>query len=283
METISLCQPDEGKSCSACCGIYNYRHSGRLDLAQRLARRTERFAHVGRDPDSLRRFSQWVKEVEPCEKVFETIYNCEFVGFIDPSRRRVGCLLHPSVNGGMDLRGASFYGADMCAAHRCQSYEKLSVDEKYGVICAIDDWFLYGLCITDIDLVKGFFFHASSLLGRRPDPRLLASGASREALASFFALKVAWPFRSPDHDRFGKYCFVEDEYREARVPYEALGVGPSRYDAMLVSLASEFRSADELRQAEALLAAAIDRFVRAYQKCECGTRPASESRGRRMP
>lgn len=283
MEAISLCQPDELKSCSACCGIYNYRQSGRQDLLQRLARRTERFAQVGRDPDSLRRFSQWVKEVEPCERLFETIYTCEFVGFIDPSRRRIGCLLHPAVNGGMDLRGASFYGADLCAAHRCQSYEKLSADEKYGVICSVDDWFLYGLCITDIDLVKGFFFHASSLLGGRPDPRLLASRAPREALASFFSLKVTWPFRSQGKDRFGKYCFAEDEYREARIPYEALGVEPSRYDAMLVSLASEFRSVDELRQAEALLATMIEQFVLAYQKSECRARPAPESRGSTVP
>ncbi len=263
----SLCQPDTTKSCSACCGLYNYLNSGRKELVHRLARRTAHFRTIDHDEASLRRFSQWVKASEPQEKLFQTIYNCEFVGFVDQDQRRVGCLLHPEVNKGVDLRACSFYGAEMCAAHRCQSYEKLSIEEQYGVIAAIDDWFLYGLCITDIDLVKGFFFHASRVIGERPRVSVLALPPVRHALASFLVLKITWPFRTKEKGRFGKYCFAEDEYREARIPYADIDAEPSLYDAILVSLASVFSCAEDLTRAENLLRSKIDRFVEAYYGC----------------
>ena len=40
---IILCQPDEGKSCGACCGLYNYVDSSRSSLRERLRSRTKRF------------------------------------------------------------------------------------------------------------------------------------------------------------------------------------------------------------------------------------------------
>ena len=132
------------------------------------------------------------------------------------------------------------------------------------MIYALEDWFLYGLCITDIDLVKGFFFHVSRLLGERPRPGVLAHEVVRESVASFFILKVQWPFRAQDEGRFGKYCLIEDEYHEARIPYDQLGASRSPYDAMLVSLASTFPSCKELKDAEDLIRLGIDRCVEAY-------------------
>jgi len=264
MEEFSLCQPDKVKSCGACCGLYNYKAAGREDLIQRLTQRTERFNSIPRTMPAFREFSDWVKEVEPQDKLFQTIYNCEFLGFLDQDLRRVGCLLHPAQNNGTDFRSCSFYGEDLCAAHRCESYRKLSIEETQGVMHALEDWFLYGLCITDIDLVKGFFFHASQLLGERPDPRVLAHDMVSESLASFLVLKIRWPFRTQEQGRFGKYCFAEDEYREARIPYDRLGAARSPYDAILLSLASDFSSHEELNAAEQLISAGIQQFVDVY-------------------
>jgi hypothetical protein len=134
------------------------------------------------------------------------------------------------------------------------------------VIYALEDWFLYGLCITDIDLVKGFFFHASHLMGECPHRRVLAHDAVRETVASFFILKTQWPFRTQEEGRFGKYCLVEDEYREARIPYDQLGVSGSQYNAILVSLASTFSSLEELAHAEQHISETIQQFVEAYLK-----------------
>lgn len=261
-----LCQPDPSKSCGACCGLYNYRGSSRTSLEGRLKRRTERFRSLDRyTPETLEAFAHRVRSEEPQAKRLETIYNCEFLGFVDGNFRRVGCLLHPCQHDGRDLRSCSFYGAELCDGHLCLSYQKLTREEKWSVILSLDDWYLYGICITDIDLCKSFFDHAGRRLGGQPTLPVLSLARVRRAAADFFALKVTWPYRSGEEGRFGKYCLAEDEYREARIPYERFGCGKSKYDAIFLSLASDFSSADQLREAEQL----IDRKIAAFvQSCE---------------
>ena len=259
----SLCQPDDRKSCGACCGLYNYADWQRPSLAARLRRRTAGLRSLGRlDPPALRAFSAWVRATEPPGKLLETIYNCEYLGFVDPHERRVGCLLHPSLHDGRDLRDCSFYGADLCAGHFCLSYQKLTAAEKACVVLALDDWYLYGICVTDVDLCKSFFAQASALIGAEPGPSVLAHPEVRGRAAEFFGLKISWPFRSPDGSRFGKYCLAEDEYREARIDYEAIDCAKSPYDAIFLSLASHFESAAALRAAERIVRERIEDFAR---------------------
>lgn len=258
----SLCQPDDRKSCGACCGLYNYAGWERASLEARLRRRTERLRSLGRlDPAALEEFCAWVRANEPQGKLLETIYNCEYLGFVDPQSRRVGCLLHPSLHGGRDLRECSFYGADLCAGHFCLSYQKLTAAEKACVVFSLDDWYLYGICVTDVDLCKAFLAHASARLGAEPQPAMLAHSAVRARAADFFRLKISWPFRSQNRSRFGKYCLAEDEYREARIDYEAIGCDKSAYDAIFLSLASHFESAAELRCAEDIVRHLVEAFV----------------------
>jgi hypothetical protein len=264
MESPHLCQPDSEKSCGACCGLYNYRGASRSDLQKRLARRTEAFREIEKHtPEALEAYSNWVRSTEPQQKLLETVYNCEFLGFLDPGGRRVGCLLHPCQNDGRDLRECSFYGAELCDGHLCLSYQKLTREEKWAVILSLDDWHLYGICITDIDLCKSFFAHAAGRLGSQPTLRVLSRPAVRRAAKDFFALKILWPYRTDDEGRFGKYCLAEDEYREARIPYESLGCSKSRYDAIFLSLASVFSSVEELLEAERLIDCKIAAFVEA--------------------
>jgi hypothetical protein len=264
MDVSSLCQPDTLKSCGACCGLYNCRDWRRPSLEAKLKRRTERLRGLGPlDPGALRGFADWVRATEPQEKLLETIYNCEYLGFIDPGHRRVGCLLHPSLHAGHDLRSCSFYGAELCSGHFCLSYQKLTEQEKACVILSLDDWYTYGICVTDIDLCKSFFAHAGTLLGRHPTLSMISHPAVQQAARAFFDLKISWPFRSLDQGRFGKYCLAEDEYREARIPYGEIGCDESRYDAIFLSLASHFPSSRKLREAERLLEERIHAFVKA--------------------
>jgi hypothetical protein len=266
MESPHLCQPDSEKSCGACCGLYNYRGSSRSGLERRLARRTKAFRKLERyTPEALGAYADWVRSTEPQEKIFETIYNCEFLGFLDSAGRRVGCLLHPCQHDGRDLRGCSFYGVELCDGHLCLSYQKLTREEKWAVILSLHDWHLYGICITDIDFCKSFFAHAAGRLGGQPTLSVLSRRAVQKAARDFLALKVAWPYRTDDEARFGKYCLAEDEYREARIPYENLGCGRSRYDAIFLSLASDFSSVAELREAERLIDRKIAAFVEACE------------------
>jgi hypothetical protein len=256
-----LCQPDEHKSCGACCGLYNYRENGRAVLAERLHRRTALFTALRGDLD---RYSQEAAAFEG-KKLYETIYNCEFLGFVDERHKRVGCLLHPDTNGGADLRGISFYGEEPCRQHLCPSHEKLTTAEKEVVIRLLDDWYLYGLCITDIDLIKEYLFHIQNAVGEAFNPdRLDQSPELGKRMREFFSWKGSWPFRRQEALRFGKYYFVEGEYHIARIDYGQLGLNTSPYDGILLSLASVFTDNKEVRAAERMIRDNIEAVVKHY-------------------
>jgi hypothetical protein len=197
-------------------------------------------------------------------KLLETIYNCEFLGFIDQGQKRVGCLLHPSIHEGVDLRGNSFFGAELCAGHFCPSYTHLTKVEQSAVFMALDDWYLYGLVITDIDLVKEFFKHAQNRLGDSIRAERLEDFKVRKALQDFFRFKESWKFSSAKN-RLGKYYFSYSEYQIARIEYEKRWkIKPSHCDKILVSLSSEFATQEDVWEAESLIKEKIERFVEAY-------------------
>lgn len=263
---VHLCQPDASKSCGACCGLYNYLDSGREALAARLRRRTALFRATVRGPGDLPLFSRTVKEQEDGAKRYEVIHCCEYAGFLDEGERRVGCLLHPMQNGGRDMRDASFYGRELCDGHFCPSYSYISRAEKLALLEILDDWYLYGVCVTDIDLVKEFFRLVSEAAGEMPSPARFRNPALREEARRFFELKLAWPFRSEAANRFGKYSFDGSEYSIHAIDYGALGCGKSRFDRILLSLQSEFTNRDDLRAAEDTLRSRLDAVVRRYRE-----------------
>jgi len=259
-EGSPLCQPDAYKSCGACCGLYNYQDNSRSALSERLRRRTECFAALRDDLDLYRR------EVAAFEdaKLYEIIYNCEFLGFIDEDHKRVGCLLHPDLNEGRDLRGISFYGESLCRQHLCPSHEKLTTAEKEVVIRLLDDWYLYGLCITDIDLIKSYLFHIQNAVGEEFDLAQLDNPQLRKGIREFLSWKEHWPFRRKEALRFGKYYFLEGAYNIARIDYEKLGRIPSPYDGIFLSLASEFRDGAEVSAAEGMVRKNIEGVIACY-------------------
>jgi hypothetical protein len=260
-----LCQPDGGKSCGACCGIYNYADSSREALVERLSRRTRRFRRDVRSAADLPSFARTVRAKEDQTRRFEVIYCCEYAGFLDEGQKRVGCLLHPARNGGSDLRDVSFYGRQLCDGHLCPSYSFLNRTEKLALLDILDDWYLYGLCVTDIDLVKGYFRHLSDGLGQMPAPAIFRNESVRGIARRFFEFKLSWPFRSPEVNRFGRFYFDGDQHMIRPIDYAALGCERSPFDSVFLSLTSEFRRPAELREAEGMVRGNIDALVRAIQ------------------
>jgi hypothetical protein len=260
-----LCQPDPSKSCGACCGLYNWKDHSRKTLETLLQRRTSLYLSSGKDPERFQK-AYSAEEFPPNPKHVEAIYNCEFLGFLDEERRRVGCLLHPSVNQGEDQRNyCSFYGLPLCAGHFCPSYHHLTRPEQKAVLASLEDWYLYGLVITDIDLVKEFLHQAQKRLGDSLREGTLENPEVRRALRDFFQLKTSWKFASSDN-RLGKYYFTHSEYQIAHIEYEKnWKVKPSRFDRILVSLASEFESRDDIVEAESIIEEKIEKFVTAYE------------------
>lgn len=258
---LHLCQPDENKSCGACCGLYNYADSTRVSLVERLRSRTARFRAGVRGGEDLRWFSETTCLAEDQAKRYEVIYCCEFLGFLDFQERRVGCLLHPKQNNGKDLRGASFYGRELCEGHFCPSYHYISHAEKLALLEIFDDWYLWGLCLTDIDLVKEYFRLISEGAGGMPAPEKFRYDPLREAARRFFAFKCDWPFRSTLVSRFGKYYFDGSQYMINCIDYEKLGCKKSHFDKIFLSLSSEFSSRAEVVAAERLIQKSIDESV----------------------
>jgi hypothetical protein len=261
MNNSHLCQPDLLKSCGACCGLYNYRANGRGVLVERLRRRSEIFMTNSSDVD------RYVHEVASLEgaKLSETIYNCEFLGFIDEREQRVGCLLHPQRNNGVDLRGISFYGDELCRHHLCPSHEKLTTSEKEVVVLVVDDWYLYGLCITDIDLIKSYLCHIQNAVGEEFNPEKLTKKPELlRVMEQFFSWKEAWPYRRMNSLRFGKYYFLEGEHYIARIDYGKIGIDPSPYDTIFLSFASAFKEGEEVLAAEEMVRANIEKAVALY-------------------
>jgi hypothetical protein len=258
-----LCQPDGQKSCGACCGLYNLQDHSRRTLTNLLRKKTELF-HVAPKDGRLIEYREAVAGLPFNPKLLETIYNCEFLGFIDPVQRRVGCLLHPSLHDGEDQRYHSFYGPELCSGHFCPSYTHLAAVEQAAVIATVHDWYLYGLVITDIDLVKEFMQEVQTRLGDHLRLERLACPGVTEALVDFFRLKEFWKFASSSH-RLGKYFFSYDEYRIARIDYEKQWkMKPSRFNKILLSLASEFQAREDIEEAETVIETKIKEFLRAY-------------------
>jgi hypothetical protein len=169
------------------------------------------------------------------------------------------------VNQGRDLRDRCFYGAEICAGHFCPSHTHLTRAEQKSVLAALEDWYLYGLVITDIDLVKEFFHHVQTRLGDSVREERLEERKIRQSLREFFALKDTWMFSS-SKKRLGKYSFSHSEYQIARIEYEKnWKVKPSRFDKILVSLCSDFRTPEEVFKAESIVEGKIEGFVRAYE------------------
>jgi hypothetical protein len=261
---IHLCQPDASKSCGACCGLYNYADSTKDFLSRLLRGRTSYFREMVRCEADLSGFSRTVRMSEDTRKIYEVIHCCEYLGFLDEAEKKVGCLLHPCQNGGQDMREVSFYGRELCEGHLCPSYHYLSREEKVTLTNIVNDWYLYGLCVTDIDLVKSYFRLISQRVCETPSPSRLKENNLREVILKFFSFKISWPFRSSATNRFGKYYFDGSEYMINCIDYNALGCQGSPLNSIFLSLSSEFQNMQELKEGEKLIEANIDEFARAY-------------------
>ncbi len=266
---IHLCHPDNKKSCAACCGIYNFKSNGKTHIAKRLRRNTQAFLFARKTSsisDFIRKHSALYRAEDNGDiKCFQTIFNCEFAGFVDERETKVGCLLHPVLNDGRDFRNQSFYGDNLCNDHFCLSYYYLSIDEQLLVIKVVDDWYLYGLTITDIDLVKGVYQILSNKLGETLNVDLISSHSDLSNLIlRFFTLKLDWPYSSEDENRFGKYIFKGEEYREIRIDYGRLHRKRSIFHPLFKAYGSEFKRGCELDEAEDILTRMVDNFCRIY-------------------
>ena len=265
MSDFKYCQPVcNSASCGACCGMYNWTGHNRQMVLELLSMQTEYYLNSSRDELDLVRLKKEISKKRPAAR-YQKIYNCEFLGFIDRDKKRVGCLLHPELNGGVNLRGISHHGRETCDQAKCTAYSYLREQEAELVAKAADDWYLYGLCLTDLDLINEFLNIASEMVFTEvkavkimADPRLLG------IFSGYLSLKESWPF-ARDPNRFGKYFFKDNDYPVYKIDYQSLDSLPCRFDRIFNSLGSEFKSQDELVAGRETLRKIFNDFVGAWR------------------
>lgn len=136
-DDLILCQPDHIKSCSACCGLFNFRDISKKFLETLLECNTLSQTHG-------------FKAINEIETTFLqrdlTSYICPYQGYL--SNGKPGCLLHP-MHLTADLRDNSLYGARICESYFCPAHSILENFYKQILITSVHDWYLYSIAILD--------------------------------------------------------------------------------------------------------------------------------------
>jgi hypothetical protein len=261
---VYLCQVNDQISCGACCGLYNVPDPSLDALMKMLTHRTNTFARIPRDMDSILAYKEEIEARESQKRPFPEFHHCPYIGLVGTKRLRVGCLLHPLAEGnrGIDFRGLSFYGGMACRVYFCPSYYHLPRVLKEIVREAAKDWYLYGLVITETKMLSAFFKEVEKRVNQTiTKGDILDNEKCLEAIREFFELKLHWPFRPHPFTGLGNYFFGDGLYPTVSISYEAIGETTSRYDTILKELKSYFNSVNELRRAEDLLDGFIDKIA----------------------
>jgi hypothetical protein len=194
-------------------------------------------------------FSEKHREKEKSRLLDPEFYSCEFVGFLNEEESRVGCMLHPLArgNGGRDWRGLSFHGAMACQGFFCRSYRELSPIQKEIILSAVNDWFLFGLVISDADLIHSFFRLVEENL---IDPATLLLPAPAKLVHEFFQWKIDWPYRTGDSKAksiaLPAMLGSKEDIRAKDPELQAL----APLDAVFICLSSNLLSGSERKSAE---------------------------------
>ena len=259
-----LCQVNESISCGNCCGLYNVSDSSPDSIRKLLNYRSLLFSKTHRSMDAILAFKDHIREIEPGENPIRDFHHCAYLGLVGESFSRVGCLLHPLAlgNKGIDFRGLSYYGGLTCNMYFCPSAHQLPAEYARIIKSLAENWYQYGLIITETALVKAFFGEAESRF-RQPLSSTLVAGhpEMRKAVIDFFRLKIDWPFRPKGRTYRANYYFNDNIYPKPPVIYPFPGTHKSRYDFFFQELVSEFHSPEETESAESLLDNLFSNFI----------------------
>lgn len=255
-QEIYLCQVSETVSCGACCGLYNLPNLSREKLEILLAKRTEAFVSVPRTENGIYEFQIRNKGPHRLSRPFAQFHHCPFLGLIGNEKKRVGCLLHPAVHGnnGVDYRSLSWYGEQACRTYLCPATHTLSLVYQSILRQTIDNWYVFGLIVTEHALVTAYFKEVESRIGRQVEvndftQNVNAAGAFRE----FAELKSTWPYRREDPPGPCNYFFENGLYPRQVVFRGAPDIRLSYYEKIFRELDSGFTSSKEIAAADQLL------------------------------
>lgn len=250
----SLCQPGGGASCGACCGLYNFSRHDRASVSETLARSRRVLTATERTPEAFRESAQRLRQ-QGADPLFPMVRVCPLLGFLSDDHQRVGCLAHPLVTGGTDLRDCGAYTADICETFLCPSHSWLTEAQALLVRRACPDWYLYGLVITDVEWVKTTLALVERERAAPVDPwDILRRPRALQACHELLALKETAPDRPQDGQVFGAFGpdpAGGDEPVMRVLDYARLGVGAAPEDHAVLCLGYAPETAAALSAARA--------------------------------
>ncbi len=256
-----LCQRGPA-SCGACCGIYNRPDHSRPAVVELLRGRTAAFQDLDRTPQAYRGAAARLG-AEEGEPLFPSVRVCRLLGWLDAAQMRLGCLGHPAVTGGRDLRECGAYGVETCAHFLCPSHAWLTEEEGDLVAETCADGYLYGLVVTDVPFVRAALAAVAALSGARVEARHVRGPEFRRGLRALFALKEEL---EPGSD--GLYGAFRGGAGGEEIPrtidYEALDRKRSPYDEILLCIGADPRSGNDLDALEAQVRRRLDACAAAF-------------------
>ncbi len=256
-----LCQRDQA-SCGACCGLYNRTDPSRGAVAAELRRRTDALSGIPRTPEAFRAAARAL-EVQAPPPLFPSVRVCPLLGFVGDGAR-IGCLAHPAVTGGPDLRDCGVYDASICESFLCPSFSWISEEEAtIAEEVTGGDFHLYGLVVTDVPFLRATLEAVARAAGARVERRHLADARFRAALRRLLDLKTQ--LAPGSEGLFGAFAAGpggEDVPR--RIDYGAVGRDGSPYDTILTCAGADPRSGNDLDRLEAEVRRRLDPCVQAF-------------------
>jgi hypothetical protein len=136
-------------------------------------------------------------------------------------------------HGGLDLRDCGAYDTKTCQSFECPSFLWLDGPMARLVRAACPDWYLYGLVITDVELVRGLLKLLALAQGEAVDADALRVHASALLqVRAFFERKEQAPERSPDGAVFGRFA-CDDLGEPVRGSRHTSSAVPRRNDVVL--------------------------------------------------
>jgi hypothetical protein len=240
---IALCQRGAA-SCGACCGLYNRADHRRPAVRADLRRRTRALRGSPRTPEAFRAAGR-AAAASDAAPLFPSVRVCPLLGFLDAGEAKVGCLAHPSVTGGVDLRDCGAYDASICEAFLCPSHAWLGEEEADLAAEACGDWYLYGLVVTDVPFLRACLDAIAAGAGARVERRHLAHRPFRSAFRGLLALKEE--LEPGSEGLFGAFRPGPEGGEVPRaIDYAAIGRTVSPFDAILTCVGADPRSGNDL-------------------------------------